>query len=345
MKQQLHIGLRLLCIISAIGYAVIILTTNKQQNVLSEINTLFDLSIREDQDLRMESPRISIYQGYDNDKKDPFILVDAKTNIDTLGIKKADEIQNRSLNDKNYRADHSYLQYKNPIKVHILDSLFKTKLQKNNISLQIEIQYITNKDTAYSTKKQDFYASASPLEKITTGMNNQIELQVFVKTPFYYRNSNLIATILALIFFLSTAGLVLLFVRKKEKTAIVNKTDTLPLSLELPISVKQITSTLFFDEEKHEIIYNGEHFSIGTPRVLILILMMKDDNYFVYTDTIKTNLWPKQENSTAIMGKNIERLRKDLKPFPELTICYDSKRKGYYLEVAKEEIVNEIDLT
>ena len=166
-----------------------------------------------------------------------------------------------------------------------------------------------------------------------------------MKTPFYYRNSNLTATILALIFCLSTAGLVLLFVRKKEKTAIVNKTDTFPLSLELPISVKQITSTIFFDEEKHEIIYNGEYFSIGTPRVLILILMMKDNNYFVYTDTIKSNLWPKQENATAIMGKNLERLRKDLMPIPELKICHDSKRKGYYLEVAKEEIVNEIDFT
>ena len=153
------------------------------------------------------------------------------------------------------------------------------------------------------------------------------------------------ATILALIFFLSSAGLVLLFVRKKGKTVIVNKTDTFPLSLELPISVKQITSTIFFDEEKHEIIYNGEYFSIGTPRVLILILMMKDNNYFVHTDTIKSNLWPKQENSTAIMGKNMERLRKDLMPIPELKICYNSKRKGYYLEVAKEEIVNEIDFT
>ena len=343
MKQQLNIGLRLLCIISAIGYAVIFLNTNKQQNVLSEINALFDLSIREDKALRMESPHMSIYQGYSNNKKEPFILADAKTNIDTLGVKKANEFLNRSLNDKIYRIEHNYLQHKNPIKVHILDSLFKTKLQKNNISLQIEIQYIANKDTAYSTEKQDFYASAFPLEKITTGVNNQIELQAFVKTPFYYRNSNLIATILALIFCLSTAGLVLLFVRKKEKTAIVNKTDT--FSLELPISVKQITSTLFFDEEKHEIIYNGEYFSIGTPRVLILILMMKDNNYFVHTDTIKSNLWPKQENSTAIMGKNLQRLRMDLKPFPELQICHDSKRKGYYLEVAKEEIVNEIDLT
>ena len=343
MKQQLNIGLRLLCIISAIGYAVIFLNTNKQQDVLTEINTLFDLSIREDKSLRMASLKIPIYHGYYNKINAPFTLLDGKPKIDTLGLKKVDEIQPRSLNDKNYRADHSYLHYRNPIKVHILDSIFKTKLQDNNISLQTEIQYIANKDTAYSTEKQDFYASAFPLEKITTGVNNQIELQAFVKTPFYYRNSNLIATILALIFCLSTAGLVLLFVRKKEKTAIVNKTDT--FSLELPISVKQITSTLFFDEEKHEIIYNGEYFSIGTPRVLILILMMKDNNYFVHTDTIKSNLWPKQENSTAIMGKNLQRLRMDLKPFPELQICHDSKRKGYYLEVAKEEIVNEIDLT
>ena len=88
-----------------------------------------------------------------------------------------------------------------------------------------------------------------------------------------------------------------------------------------------------------------ESTSIGIPRVLILILMMKDDNYFVYTDTIKTNLWPKYENATNIMNKNMERLRKDLMPIPELKICHDSKRKGYYLEVAKEEIVNEIDFT
>ena len=345
MKQQLNIELQLLCIISAIGYAVIFLTTNKQQNILIKINALFDLSIREDKALRMASLDSPIYHGYSNRIKEPFILAYARTNIDTLSVKKVDEIQNRSLNDKIYKVEHNYLQYKNPIKVHTLDSLFKTKLQENNIFIQTEIQYIANNDTACSTQKQDFYASAFPLEKITTGMNNQIKLQAFVKTPFYYRNSNLIATILFFIFFISSAGLVLLFVRKKGKTVIVHETDTLPLSLELSRFVKQITSTIFFDEEKHAIIYNGEHFYIGIPRVLILILMMKDDNYFVYTDTIKSNLWPKYENATNIMNKNMERLRKDLMPIPELKICHDSKRKGYYLEVAKEEIVNEIDFT
>ena len=340
MKQQLNIGLQLLCIISVIGYAVFFLSTNKQQDVLIEINAIFDFSIREDKALRMKGPHISIYQGYSNNIKEPFILVDAKPNIDTLCVKKVDKVQNRSLNDKIYRAEHNYLQYKNPIKVHTLDSLFKTKLQENNIFIQTEIQYIANNDTACSTEKQDFYASAFPLEKITTGVNDQIELQAFVKTPFYYQNSNLITTILVYLFFLSTAGLVLLFVRKKDNKVIVNKTKTFPLSLELPISVKQITSTIFFDEENHAIICNGEHFYIGTPRVLILILMMKDNNYFVYTDTIKTNIWPKYENTANIMGKNMERLRKDLTPIPELKICHDSKRKGYYLEVAKKENVN-----
>ena len=72
--------------------------------------------------------------------------------------------------------------------------------------------------------------------------------------------------------------------------------------------------------------------------------MMNSDDYFVQSATIKSQLWPKLDNVKDVFNKTIERLRTDLKPFPELEVHYDRRRNGYYLKVVvlEEAIYNSV---
>ena len=346
MKQkQLNILLLLLFVISLICCAVNFRFIGKQQNVLAEINFLFDLSIREDKSIRMGCIE-SIYQGSNYINKDFSLIVKKKGK--KVSFRNIDRLKKISYDEKYYRADHNFLQFKNPIKVHVLDSLFKRTLHENNISLQIEIQYILNTDTAYSTKNRIFYATALPLEKITTGLKDEIILQAFVIPPFLYRISPIISIFTCLLLFISVGGLIWIFTCKKneEELLVVDETNlfVFPLAVEFPEFIKQISSTTFFNTNDNTLIHNGETVHLTGLRLAVFTLMMNSDDYFVQSTTIKSQLWPKLDNVKDVFNKTIERLRTDLKPFPELEVHYDRRRNGYYLKVVvvEEAIYNNV---
>jgi hypothetical protein len=335
MKQkQLNTKLQLLCIISLTCYVVNAFFTDKQQNTLTEINSCFDLSIREDKSSRMNNIVSSVHQGSNIIKKTfPIIIKNDKIEHHS----KIDNFQKLPQREKDYRVDHTFLQHKNPIKIHTLDSLFKTKLQESNIPLQTEILYIANNDTAHSTKNDAIYTSYSPLEKITTGLNDQIILQAFVKTPFLYRISKSISIATFLIFCLSTIGLVMPLIRKKDQ-ALEAYTEPAHVTLALapPKSLIQIAPTIFFDKEKSILIHNETLIQLTHSRLHIFTLIINGTDYFVATKTIKADLWSKAEDSKDAFNKTMERLRTDLKPISQLNILYDNKRKGYYLQITED---------
>ena len=336
--KQRTIGLRLLCIISLVSCAANFIFIEKQQNSLVDVNSSFKFAIREDKNIRMGNLRIPTYFGYRNGSKEYFFV---EKNDQTLkNIKKEKKYRKLSIEEKITRADQTYLQYKSPIKIHILDSLFKLKLKESNIFLQTEIKYIANKDTAYSTKNQAFYTAALPLEKIITGIDFQLELQAFVKMPFLYRISTFIYIVTSLLFLISVGGLI--FVRKKsDEELLAEEADSfiVPYSIRLSDFAKQITPTIFFDKEKKAIIRNGDITYLAGAKLAIFNLMMANDDYFVQTVVIKDQLWPKNDDVKDVLNKAMERLRKGLNPIPEFEILYDNKRVGYYLKVTKLEDV------
>ena len=157
--KQRTIGLLLFCIISLVSCAANFIFIEKQQNSLVDLNSIFKFAIREDKNVRMRNLRIPTYYGCSNKgNESSFVEKKAQT---LKKINKEDQYRALSQEEKITRADQSYLQFKSPIKIHILDSLFKLKLQESNISLQTEIKYIADNDTAYSTKNHAFY-TASP---------------------------------------------------------------------------------------------------------------------------------------------------------------------------------------
>ena len=339
-QNQQMIGLVLFCATSLISLFVNIYFTEECDDILSEINPIFDFSIREDKSIRKINLAPPVYEGYNNVRKEFSLTIKDKKNI----LSDADKYRKLAPNEKSYIADHTYLLFKNPIKIHVLDSIFKTNLHENDIFNQSEIQYIVNKDTAYSTKNRSFYISFLPLEKIKTGLHDQITLQAFVKMPFYYRISNFTSIAVCLLFFISVGSLIRIYIRKKdeEELQIISETDSfiLPPTSDLFKYAKQITPTIFFNEKKEAIIRNGETIYLTASRLTVFTLMMGDDDYFVPTATIKAHLWPKNDDIKNVLNKMIERLRIDLRPIPELEVLYDRKRKGYYLKVVENAFVN-----
>ena len=334
--KQRTIGLLLFCIISLVSCAANFIFIEKQQNSLVDLNSIFKFAIREDKNVRMRNLRIPTYYGCSNKgNESSFVEKKAQT---LKKINKEDQYRALSQEEKITRADQSYLQFKSPIKIHILDSLFKLKLQESNISLQTEIKYIADNDTAYSTKNHAFYTAALPLKKITTGLDYQLELQAFVKMPFFYRISTFIYIVTCLLFLISLGGLIL--VRKKsDDEQLAEEADSfiVPHTIKLSDFTKQITPTIFFDEEKGAIIHNGEITYLTGARLTIFSLMMSDDDYFVQRLAIKARLWPKNDDVKDVLNKAMERLRCGLKSIPEFEILYDRNRIGYYLKITKLE--------
>ena len=341
IKKQQTIGV-LLCVSLLVSSMMNFYFIDKQKQFLLEINSFFDLSIQEDKNTRMRSLMLPTYQGYRGTNKGYPLAVKIKDKEQLFND--VDKFRCLPLQEKSYRADHTFLQFKNPIKVHVLGSIFKTKLQENNIYLQTEILYIADNDTIYSTKEHTFYALAFPLEKITTGVHNEIVLQAFVKMPFYYRISNFTSIAVCLLFFISIGSLIRIYIRKKDEEELqtISETDSfiLPPTSDLFKYAKQITPTIFFNEKKEAIIRNGETIYLTASRLTVFTLMMGDDDYFVPTATIKAHLWPKNDDIKNVLNKMIERLRIDLRPIPELEVLYDRKRKGYYLKVVENAFVN-----
>ena len=334
--KQRTIGLLLLCIISLVSCAANFIFIEKQQNSLVDVNSIFKFAIREDKNVRMRNLKIPTFYGYSKGRNESS-FAEKNTQI-FININKENKYRKLSQEEKISRADHTYLQYKSPIKVHILDSLFKLKLQKSTIFLQTEIKYIADSDTAYSAKNKAFYTAALPLEKITTGFNDQLELQAFVKMPFLYRISTFIYIVTCLLFLISLGGLIL--VRKKsDEEQLAEEADSfiVPHTIKLSDFAKQITPTIFFDEEKGEIIRNGEITYLTGARLTIFSLMMSDDDYFVQRLAIKARLWPKNDDVKDVLNKAMERLRCGLKSIPEFEILYDRNRIGYYLKITKLE--------
>ena len=343
-QKKQTMGLFLFFITSMLSFSVNSYLTEGYRDVLSEINTIFDLSIREDKSRRKINLASPVYEGYSDGNKEFSLAVKDKVSK----LRNVEKYRKLAPNEKSYIADHNYLQYKNPIKVNVLDSLFKTKLSENNISLQIEIQYIVDADTAYSAKNRAFYATALPLEKITTGLKDQIILQAFVKPSFLYRISPIISIFTRLFFFISLGGLIWIFRYKKndDELLVVDETNlfVFPLAIELPKCIKQLSSTTFFNTKDNTLIRNGETIYLTGLRLAVFTLMMNSDDYFVQSATIKSQLWPKLDNVKDVFNKTIERLRTDLKPFPELEVHYDRRRNGYYLKVVvlEEAIYNSV---
>ena len=344
MKQiKLYIALLLLCTTSLICYVGNYFLTEKQHDVFAKVNSLFNFSIKEDKSIRMYNIGAIVYRGYSNRCKNPLLSIVNENTVKTFSSSDTNKFSRISLQEKEDRLDHTFLQKKEPIQVHLLDSLFKTKLQENNISLKTEIQYIAYKDTAYSTKNRSFYETALPLEMILTGVLDEIRLQAFVKPPFLYQNSAIISTTTFFLFFISFGGLIWIFIRKKneEEVFVVDETNLLPLSpsVETPEYIKQISDTTFFNKEKKALICNDETIYLTGARLTIFLLMMNDEDYFVQSATIKSQLWPKLDNVKDNFNKTMERLRADLKPIPELVVHHDRKRNGYYLKVVSVEEV------
>ena len=104
-------------------------------------------------------------------------------------------ISPRDSEEREHRLLQSILLEKKPIKVVILDSLFRTNLKVEGISAPTAITYINvnNKQTERSTTDSTFYKQALATAEIKTGIDNSIILRGYVGLSWidYIKNAKL----------------------------------------------------------------------------------------------------------------------------------------------------------
>lgn len=340
-KQQV-LTFVLLCIILLVGYIVKLFFTGNHQGSFSEMNRLFDLSIREDKAIRMNKARVVVYSGYETGAPDSLIeiKVDGK---DSVLIKKDVNWQLKEA-EKGYRADQAFLKDKNPINVHTLDSLFLSELRSKNIPALAEIIYIADHDTIYSSSDRSFYSTAYPLTKISTGIDDEIQLQAFVKIPLFYWvfKERGVLIFLLVILILMTICIFWLFIAKKQEAtiplpALKTLNDLAEASEQALGPVVQITPDLYFEETSGVLTYNDKVLYLQNYQLAMFKYLLNSPDYFLKTEDIKLKVWTDGTSTQDSFTKTVQRLRLNLESIPDLHILFDQKRKGYYLEIKSKE--------
>ena len=204
-------------------------------------------------------------------------------------------------------ANQLYLRDNNPIKITVLDSLFKLRLKENNLDFETAASYYNHNEkiTLYSTSDTSFTQTYTKLKKDAIS-ERMIILQSYVKLSM--TDYLLHAKIYYLLLITSTISIWLYRRTKYQKSK----------QLDMPLSN---SITICLDCRKHTLTA-GDKTILLAPKIFgLFYLLSQSDDYFQPYDTLIEKLWTEKENPDK---KHLEqlalRLRKNLADITALRI-------------------------
>ena len=316
----------LLCLLMLIVYLIGLVLYQNRVSVLSEINILFESAIVLDTEVRMEETNSTYSSGYTLPRQSSSaisiqsenITETFKTNIDSTYLAKSEKL---------FRVKQSFLLQKSPMKLLILDSLFKSALIANGINVNTAFTYTVNKNTQYSNEDTTIYTTLRALPAITAGVKSEIVLQAYVDVPFLHLKGRgrVYFIMLTAVFFLFLFLLGVTWYNKKLAVVLIE-----PIKEEGRVLI-EIKENLLFDPEQGILYYNDNvKVSFRNYKLKLFILLLNKPAHFESSVNIMSLLW-RHTATTAKLNTTIKRLRKDLEPIPDLTII--SKNRGYQLKI------------
>ncbi|MDR3269624.1 MAG: hypothetical protein LBT83_11245 [Tannerella sp.] len=245
---------------------------------------------------------------------------------------KTDRQKALSDQEKINDAKQTGLLKQNPVHVSLLDSLFRTELEKAGIVAPTEVSYTNNlTHITLSSAPVDshsgisFFATAYPTEKRTLGISEEITLQGFVKiTPMtVFRCAP--PTFILLLGGGIVGMLVYVLIFRKRKTSV------LPEATESVEDVPAVSATPFqLDAIEQTLIYQGSRVPLTSDMFRILNYLWSCENHhafykdlslFLYGDKVDMGTGKKR------IVQAVKTLRCRIKNIP--VIIENVAQKGY----------------
>lgn len=323
MLKKSFIG-ALFCLIMLIIGLFVLAIFQSRQSVLKEVQFWFMEVVIQDGESRIRETGSRYSSGYKSLSDSSVISIHSEKEINKVEGSEALKRQQAEA-EKELRVKQTYLSYKNPIKVAMLDSLFKSALEKNDFSLKTALTYTVGGSTEYSCKDSTFYLRSTALSPVITGIKDEIVLQGYVNIPFAYvaNKDRTYLIILAVAFCLALILLVAIWRSKKLEKVVFEPVQE--------ITRTQIKDNLFFDRERGILYFNDSiQVSFGNYKLTLFILLLDSPEHFLFTEDLKEKVWGKIATA-AKLNTTLKRLREDLEPIPDLKIVFENG--GYRLDI------------
>ncbi|RHR58917.1 hypothetical protein DWW90_09040 [Parabacteroides sp. AF17-28] len=244
-----------------------------------------------------------------------------------------------------------YLAFKNPNRAFTLDSLFQEELKSENIVAQTAVSFFQG-DSLVSCSNKSLCQAGIALDPVVFGVEHdpkQIKLQAYVSFSRSYLISQMpLIWGLVLLWFVP---IILMFIWRRRKNVeykeVISFVPPVPAVISLDASEwKEIASGIFFNEKTGVLKKQDHEVCLKRNRLRAFSRFLgASDHTISYSDFCKNVLErplnedesneKNKELNQAIkksMTQTIQRLRDDLKDFPELSID-NIPNSGYQLNI------------
>lgn len=333
LSSRLYLIITVSVIVISVGYW-------HSYSLRSKVTEIWKQTLWDDRTNRMREINVKKKQIFSSETSSNIKI---ETEAQTLHLKK-DGTKSLTSEEKDFLADQFYLSLENPVKIEMLDSLFRLKLKENGCFFQTAVSLYNNE-----TAKKTFYGQGDvkvlhDYLKLTykVDIRDVILLEGYVKGGWL---ENLLwgkgyYILLSLIIF---GALVLLVLEKRRlkslmqfvsenqiirETPLVLPIESVQQDVELvtdPVEVHTqpelnfhpTTLVVFLDEKKHTLVCADKEISLARKVFSLFYLLTKGKDYFQSYDFLLQNLWSDEE---SVDKKHLEqlviRLRKNLKGIP-----------------------------
>lgn len=295
---------------------------------------LFNQSVQEEAKI-MDSDFMSFPQSDTGIHSDSIII---ETEEGIVKYKRSKEVDSLTPLQKREWFDQMYIIKNNPNRAFMLDSLFQAELKKEGIVAQTAVRFFKG-DTLKSCSNDSICQLGIALKPVIFGVksdSNQITLQAYVLFSCSYLISQMpllwgflfswVIGVFAIVWWWRKRGVNQGFVTPIPQVVTTLSSDTAEL--------KKIGLNLFFNESTGELWARSHKVVLKRNRLCAFICFLQSPNHIVtYDDFCKIVLKRPLYEDDSIdknktlnqsirksMTQTIQRLRSDLKDFPELSI-------------------------
>ena len=280
----------------------------------------FDQAIAQDMDQRMREAGLSLSQKFVPDtsvKNAHFEVEDASGQT---VHKKTEKHKSLREMEKLSMLKQSYLQKKNPVRVSVLDSLFRMELKKRNIVAPSCVTYtqsdrnesVSSGQTAFS----NIYHSACMTER-TIGIHEEIQLQGVAGI-----SPGLILGEAPGLFLLPVAGLLALSVlliysvRKRQQRRKAHASAGVDVEEAPEQPVEQPVEQPILDRERFMVVFRGVSMQLSKMTFQLFEFIWESSNHYASYEDICSELYGKNgsiEQKKTRLKQLVKRLRDNMK--------------------------------
>jgi DNA-binding winged helix-turn-helix (wHTH) protein len=303
-------------------------------DLLKESTDCFSEAVNKDRDFRLEETNMPIYFSYFPEDTANQITIE-REGYPIIYKEKTDSVRQLSNVVMQNHAVQTVLLYENPINVNMLDSLFRTELQKKKIKAQTVIQHTNNttNKTYYSHRDSLPKKGFDRLPEVIAGVDGEITLRAFVKLS----PASIVRNTASAMGGVTFAWIILMSVfiylaLKKEKVAAVT---------EQPERNRvQFADNLYLEADRNCLIYKQKEIKLTGQYTQFLSVLFNCPDHFAGYEELIRELYGEIGNEAGKerLSQLAKRIRTDVfTSIPEVELK-NVPRKGYKVILAEKNI-------